>query len=307
MDKRKIKIFVGFIFVIIVLSLNKPEKKIIKTISQPQVKGLEFHSFITAQVGENYLTLSGYTSPLAKIYLTSSLGNLKRETIADKQGFFLFQFVFLPQKTGELCLVAEDLEGLVSPPLFLPEPPPNQNLVIQDILMPPTLSLSEGEILPRKTAAAFGKTFPNSKVLVYQYLDPKFSLSDFIIEKIIKPAFAKTAPILEVESDDDGNFEFNLPSSQPSDLKIFVASIFQKPEFFPKNYSPKSFTLSFKTLSWWELILNFLFFLLAKIYLLFEKIIQDPTRILWLEIPLLAILSLLVLIRSLKEKFIGSY
>jgi len=270
---------------------------------KPAVEGQEFEATIWAQVGENYLTLSGYTSPLAKVYLSSSVGNLKRETYADKSGFFLFQFVFLPQKTGELCLLAQDTNGLVSPPLFLPEPPQNQDIIIENILLAPTLSLSQGETLTLSQADAAGKTFPNSKVLVYQYLDSKTTFWTRIQDLIIKGVWAKTAPILEVEADSEGNFEFNLPSNEPSDLKIFVASIFQKPQLpSEKNYSPKSFTLSFKTLSFWDQLGNFLLYLLANFYFWLKKVFEDPTKIIQLEIIILGLLLLKVGLRALTDK-----
>jgi len=272
---------------------------------KPAVEGQEFEATIWAQVGENYLTLSGYTSPLAKVYLSSSVGNLKRETYADKSGFFLFQFVFLPQKTGELCLLAQDTNGLASPPLFLPEPPQNQDIAIENILLAPTLSLSGGETLTLNQANASGKTFPNSKILAYQYLDPKTTFLTKIQNLIVKGVWAKTAPILEVEADNEGDFEFNLPSNEPADLKIFVASIFQKPQLpSGKNYSPKSFTLSFKTLSFWDLVANFLISILVEIYLLAKKIAEDPTKIIWLEIPILGFLFLKVGLRGMMEKIL---
>lgn len=276
--------------------LSQPEK--------PAVEGIQYVSRVSATVGENFLTLAGWTSPAALVSLTNSLGSLSTQTLADSTGFFLFKFIFLPNKIGELSLMAQDTNGLASTPLFLPEPPSNQDVFIENVLLPPTLSLAKGEILPNETAFAAGKAFPSSKVLVYLYSDPKTSLWAKIRELIIKAVSAKTAPILEVESDNGGDFEFNLPSIEPADLKIFVASIYKKPEFSPQNYSPKSFTLSFKTLSFWELIANFLLSILTKIYLLVKKIAEDPTKIIWLEIPILGFLFLKVGLRGIMEKIL---
>lgn len=272
---------------------------------KPAVEGIQYVSRVSATVGENFLTLTGWTSPKALVSLTNSLGSLSTQTLADSTGFFLFKFIFLPNKIGELSLIAQDTNGLVSAPLFLPEPPPNQDVFIENVLLAPTLGLAKSEILPGETAGASGKTVPHSKVLVYQYLDPKTTFWRKIKEFLIKSVMAKTAPILEVEADDGGNFEFNLPSTEPADLKIFVASIFQKPQLpSEENYSPKSFTLSFKTLSFWELMANFLLSILLKIYLLAKKIAEDPTRIIWLEIPILGFLFIKVGLRGITEKIL---
>lgn len=268
------------------------------------VKGIQFPVRLSAIVGENFLTLTGWTSPAAKVSLTNSLGSLSTQTLADSTGFFLFKFIFLPNKIGELSLIAQDTSGLASTPLFLPEPAKGYDIFIENVLMPPTLNLAKGEILPGETAGASGKTIPLSKVLVYLYSDPKITLWSKIRSLIIKGVWAKTAPILEIEADSEGDFEFNLPSTEPADLKIFVASIYKKPEFSPQNYSPKSFTLSFKTLSFWEVIANFLLLILLKIYLLVKKIAEDPTKIIWLEIPILGFLFFKVGLRGITQKIL---
>jgi len=299
--KIKVINFITIIIVITVITVIAFPSLIklfpsIKLTETPSIQGIQFPTKISATIGEHFLTLSGWTSPQALVFLSSSGGNLSAQTLADQTGFFIFKFVFLPNQIGELSLIAQDSNGLVSSPLYLPEPPSNQDLFIENILLSPTLSLSKSELNPNETVIAFGKTFPNSKILVYQYSDPKTTLWKRIKEFIIKPAFAKTIPILEVESNNQGNFEFNLPSSQPAEQKIFVASL------FGPDYSPKSFTLSFKTLSFWEQVAAILIFLLSKVYLWFETIAEDPTKIIWLEIPLLAFLFIRVLLREWVKK-----
>lgn len=270
------------------------------------VKGIQYAAKLSATVGEHFLTLSGWTSPSAKVTLSSSANSLYGQTTADETGFFIFKFIFLPYKIGELALLAKDVKGFSSPPLYLPEPPTGQDLFIENVLMPPTLSLSSGLINYQQTVSASGKTFPNSKVVIYLYSAPKTTLWKIIQETIIKSVFAKTAPKLEIESDENGNFEFNLPSVEPADEKLFVASFFSKPEISEKNYSPKSFTLSFETLSFWEKIAYFLLLLLGKIYLWFRGISAEPTKIIVLEIPLMIFLFAKLIFRKYAEKAIGT-
>lgn len=298
MFKKNKKYLPLFLFLIPLLAILRPLKSPPdkKTTSSPTVKGIEHKTTISTVVGENYLYLSGYSSPFALIYLSSSIGNIKNNTMADETGFFRFQFVFLPQKTGELCLIAEDLDGQASPPLYLPEPPANRNIHIENVLMPPTLSLFKGKANPNETNAANGKTFPNSKILVYLYSDPYVSFWSKIKNLIIRGVWAKTAPRLEVESDSSGNFEFSLPSVEPADQNLFVASLLYG------NYSPKSFTLSFSTLSLGDKILLVLLWILDLIYLFLKSIVEDPTKVIWLEVPILIFLFLKVLLRGWIEK-----
>jgi len=270
------------------------------------VKGANSVSFTTqvsATVGENYLTITGYTSPQAKVILSSSAGNLYRQTFADNTGYFVFQAVLFPQNVGELSLISQDTNGFSSTPLFLPAPPPSQDVILQGLLMPPTIGLSTGENSYDQPSAVAGKTFPKSPVLIYLYADPEQSFWSTINtfgtnfwNLIVHQAFAKSAPRLEIESDENGDFEVNLPSVEPAMQKIFVASLFDK------NYSPKSFTLTFATLSIWGKIGLFFRSLWEKVLDFFRSIAQDPTKIIWLEIPLLAILFLNLTFRWAVEK-----
>jgi len=271
------------------------------------VKGAQTISFttqISATIGQNLLSITGYTSPQAVVILSSSAGNLSKETIADNNGYFVFTNVLLPEKVGELALISRDINGFASPPLFLPEPPANQSVAIEGILMPPTLGLSAGKNSYDQPSGLSGKTFPNAKVLIYLYADPEqsfwASINNFgtnLWQLVIHPAWAISAPRLEIESDENGNFEVNLPSVAPATQKIFVASLFDK------NYSPKSFTLTFVTLSIWGKTGLFFRSLWEKILDFFRGIAQDPVRIIWLEIPLLAILFLTLTVRWTIDKY----
>jgi hypothetical protein len=265
--------------------------------NQPLVKGAQSSLTITATVGSNQLTLSGHASPQSKVILNSSTGNLYTEAVADEKGYFIFKEVLLPLKVGELSLIAIDTEGLSSPPLFLPEPPSNQDLLMTDILLPPTISLSTGQNSTNQESAVTGKTFPNSPLVVYLYNEPETILGSHLWNLIVHQVWAKAAPLLEIQSSLNGDYEVNLPSVEPAVQRIFVASLFDK------NYSPKSFTLSFATLSIWGKIGRFFGQIWEQTWAYFSSLGQDPSKIIWLEIPLLLILFLGVTLRWAKEKY----
>ena len=268
-----------------------------RSISPPQpVKGSQYSTKISATVGENYLTISGYTSPFAQVTLTSSAGNLNRETTADSTGFFVFKSIFLPKKIGEISLLAEDTAGLVSSPVFLPEPPNNQDVFIENILLSPTITVAESQINPGETISASGKTFPNSQIEVHLYADPKLVWWQTIKEVFVKTAQAKMAPNLTVLTDNLGNFEFNLPTSEPATQRIFVAGLLKN------NYSPKSFTLSFKTLSWLDKLGSFLRDAIIPLFIWLNFIFKDPLRIIIIELFILAFLLIKIALAKPEKK-----
>jgi len=286
------------------------------------VKGIQYITQVSARVGEYYLTLSGYTSPQALVILSSSTGNLSAQTTADQKGFFLFKMVFLPHKIGELSLISQDTDGLASPPVYLPEPSDSEgekDIFIENILLPPTVSFSSGSNDRENGSSAAGKTFPNSKVLVYLYADLKTTLWQKIKTVIVKTVFAKAAPRLETTSNDNGEFEFSLPSVEPAEQKLFVASLAeqislmtnqaratavqpQPPETTVENYSPKSFTLTFETYSIWEKIAAWIILGVARAIIWLRA---NPTNIIWLEIPILFILVVEILLRGWIEKILS--
>ena len=304
MDKQKQIILLGLMVLTITFAIvsRKPAPL---PVEPPAVKGIQAPTKVSARIGEYYLTLSGWTSPAALVTLSSSANSLSGRVTADQNGFFIFRFVFLPNTVGELCLIAQDTSGQASPPLFLPEPANNQNTTIANILMPPTLNLSTGVVTNEETAIASGRTFPDSRVRVYLYSQPETTLWQIIQETVVKSVFAKTVPFLDIQSDTEGDFEFNLPSAEAAEQKVFVAS-FLKPNLAgfkeEEPASPKSFTLSFKSLSFWEKIAYLFGLILIQAYLWLRAIIDDPVKIIWLEIPILSFLFVKILLRGIREK-----
>lgn len=318
MIKEGLKIKITVLSVLVLALILLPviaffSSKGIKPNQDNGVKGIQYVTQISARVGEYYLTLSGYTSPQALVILSSSTGNLSAQTPADQKGFFLFKMVFLPHKIGELALISQDTDGLATPPVYLPEPEAEKNIFIENILLPPTVSFSSGSNDRENGSSAAGKTFPNSKVLVYLYAETKTTLWQQLKEIIIKSVFAKTAPRLEVTSDDSGEFEFSLPSVEPAEQKLFVASLAEQLSLMTnqakaaeeesgetvENYSPKSFTLTFATYSIWEKIAAFIILGIARLIIWLRA---NPSNIIWLEIPIIFILVVEILLRGWLEK-----
>lgn len=326
------KFFLLFIssFLFFLFFLYRPRPVISPEINlRPEVKGEEFLTRMTAIVGGNSLALSGFTSPFASVKLTSSNGSLYRLTTADKNGIFSFFQVPVSGPVGEISLIAQDTDGMTSPPLFLPQPGTNTDVTIADVLMPPTIYLSSGSNLFNQTAYSSGKSFPNSKILVYLYAEPKNDFWSKTWNFIVKSVFAKTAPRLLVETDEKGDFEFSLPTIEPAEQKIFVAGLLRRAGLTERatiieqatgaqgkeqdwlyqtegeDYSPKSFTLSFKTLSFWQRLFAYLVSFLALLHYWLQTILNDPVKIIWLEIPLIIILFLTIIIRAIKERYLS--
>jgi len=248
----------------------------------PQSKTVD----VVARVGGYSINkLSGWTSPFAEVSLSSQ--GVARKTTADETGFFIFNSVSLPDDPKELCLISQDVNQLPSFPLCLAPPPRNQNIEIRDILLSPTLSLDDGKIAAGKTTKASGMTFPHSSVEVYLFTEKDLSfwsrISVFLpfLSPIThhfslltyhfspKSAFAANFPVYETKSNENGYFEFSLPSSSPSTNRLFVgaqkscpsdpsAKALASAEASCEGGSPKSNTLSFQIIGIWELFKRFL-------------------------------------------------
>jgi hypothetical protein len=232
-----------------VLTLDSPAEALPQPVS--------YSITVTAAIGEPKLTLFGWTSPHARVELKGS--QVVEETIANQAGYFFFHRVYLPppQKKlfgnelvyPELCLTSIDTQGLVSFPACLaPLPVGPFDLQVGPVLLPPTISLEQGNFSAEQQVAAQGKTIPNSKVTIYlaNNFSGEPSLIQLFTNLFAPPVDAYSLPQYQIQADEWGHFEFNLPAIQPSTWKLFAATTyFEAP-------SPKSNTLTFKILSFWE-------------------------------------------------------
>jgi len=237
-----IKTIPFFLFLILIyLSFPSPANSQTSTINR-EIR-------ISAAIGEPKLTLFGYTSPQTLVKLEGQ--QVSEETRANQEGFFLFDQVFLPRPDPlypELCLISLDQQQRTSFPVCLPPLPPLPfHFSIGPILLPPTLSLDKGFFLPNEQIKAQGMAAPLAKITIHFANQKKstFPLAN-LKEKIIPPVNALFLPQYQVQANEQGHFELNLPTNQPHHWRVFAsAELLNSP-------SPKSNTLHFKILTRWE-------------------------------------------------------
>jgi hypothetical protein len=259
---------------------------------------IDFGVNVTASVpAEWWLELRGWTSPLAKVELNMEQ-LVKKETIANEQGEFVFNVV-LPRSLAHFCLITTDIASISSPPLCLPAPASTETVLIKEVVMPPTLKVEKGRLAQGETVAAEGYTTPNSEVSPYLFEEqarPRFRLPWSPItnhQSLITTAYAAEVPKFPVKSDQNGFFQFNLPSEAIGKNRIFVGSTFLN------GPSPKSTTLVFNVLSWWRMILERLIAYLLSLLALILRLLAKPEGVILVEV---AIISGIVYFLFFKEK-----
>ena len=207
---------------------------------------------ITASIGENRVTIYGYTSPKSRVELSSP--KVFAVTYSDLEGYFEFDKTLLPKNPSDLCLISLDNNQRSTSPICIPPPPPyNYHTDIGPILLPPTISIENSQIDPNSTVITSGQAIPNSTVIVNFYKIDNTALS------FPKQIEAYSLPSITATSDSSGNFSLNLPTAYSSDYRLYASAKFND------NYSPKSNTLIYFLPSFFSLFLQqypFLFFLL---------------------------------------------
>jgi len=236
---HKLSVFICALSVLIcALCLSVP------TFAQSQ-RSLLYEVEVSATIGEPKLTVFGWTSPQALVELKGQ--RVSELAVADETGYFYFDRVFLPPPKPnypEICLSVVDRASRISsfPTCLPPLPPKLGEIRVGPVLLPPTLSLEKGEFLPGQQVKATGATFPKSKVKIFLANSASNLVSHL---PGVKEAYALFLPQYEIQSDQQGNFEFNLPASYPQKWKVYATAEFQG------SPSPKSVSLSFRVLGWW--------------------------------------------------------
>lgn len=248
-------------------------------------KDYTYHVTVTATVGQPKLTIYGYTSPGAKVLLTGK--QVADQTTADNDGYFIMEHVYFPEpKMGypEVCLNAVDVRKRISFPTCLPRIPLNipLEITVGPVLLPPTVSIGKNTLQIGEQVIAKGATFPNSDVIV------SMANNEAGTSVLIKKANAFFLPKYETISNQSGEFELNLPSVRSSSWRVFATANFQQD--YP---SPKSNTLSFRVMNWWELVL-------FKIWLIVSLFLLPKNR--YILILPAAILAIALMILFSKEK-----
>jgi len=239
---------------------------------------------ISAAIGEPKLTLFGYTSPNALVQLDGQ--RVSEEVIAEQNGYFFFDRVFLPRPNPqypELCLTSIDTRSRISFPTCLPPLPLGPfDITVGPVLLPPTITLSRGSFLPKEQIVAEGLTIPNSGVMIFLAND---AAKKSFISRLVPAAFAYTLPQYQTQADQNGRFEFNLPTIKKSNWKIFAGAIWQN------SPTPKSNTLNFKIQSWLD-------WFLSKVTSLLRAVLGVLRPFLWLIVIMIEVLVVSLLINK---------
>jgi uncharacterized protein YcfL len=185
---------------------------------------------ISASIGQNRVTINGYTSPQSRVELTSP--RVYAVTYSDDNGYFIFDKTILPRHPSDLCLSSIDNHQRHSYPVCIPPPPENNDHTdIGPILLPPTITLENDQVNPNSTILTSGQSIPNSQISLHFYKVDDQGLT------FPKPVQAYSLPSLSVNSDSQGNFNINLPTAYASDYRLYASTRYSR------NYSPKSNTL----------------------------------------------------------------
>lgn len=185
---------------------------------------------VSASIGENEVTIFGYTSPNSRVELTGI--NIYALDFSDDTGYFEFNKLVLPKNPPEFCLQSKDASNRSSSLICLPPPPAtNYHTDIGPIILPPTVSLEQDKINPNSTVISSGQSIPKSTVTVYFY-----KVNDSA-ESFPKIAEAYSLPKIETTTDENGNYSINLPTAYSSDYRLYTSVKYDD------NFSPKSNTL----------------------------------------------------------------
>lgn len=237
------------------------------------------------------LTIFGYGPAGIPVSLTGK--NVLEITTSNESGYFEFNNVPLPDLTEtlkfypELCLQGYYKE-VSTQPVCLPKIPTGQEeYKIGPVLLSPIIVIENQEALVKSQIKAVGKAIPNSPIQAYLAKESRENILNIIKNiRLIQKVSAYYLPKYETKSDENGNFEFNLPTDSQAKWRIFVSYTFHD------QNSPKSNTLSYQVKSpILELIKKFLQYLI-------KFILSEPL----ISLIIVEILFLIVLIYLTTKK-----
>jgi len=204
---------------------------------------------ITATIpASGNIRLFGYTAPEANVQAEGY--RVFAQTISDANGYFKIDPLSVSVQATEICLTTIDSQRRVGFPLCINAANIGSDAEVGPLLLSPTLGFSNGTVWQNQTAAADGRTIPNSKV-VFHFFEVTGTLSNqrlfTTLANILHPtAEAANVPSLETVTNSQGAFSINLPTARAAGYRLFVNAIFLN------SPTPKSNTLSFKVDSFWQ-------------------------------------------------------
>ncbi len=215
-------------------------------------------------------SIFGYSSPGAKVHIDNP--GMYMDTTADAEGYFEFGSFFSRLLIEDICLVAQDEAGRVSPPVCIPPVPSSDSDAIGPVIMPPTLSLTGDSFYSGDEVSLTGQTTPNTEVNLSLFTDEtKSGLttlrdSEAPVERRLYAAislaagrlnpfrqvYAASLPKQTIKVDKKGNFTLKLGSEDPQYYRTFGQTVLEK------AFSPKSVTLNFDIFPGWFVIMKFI-------------------------------------------------
>jgi len=248
----KIKKLLPLFFIFFLISVSNQTCLAITLVDKTIIKRRDFPAqniaIVTADVPGFIFDLEGLTSPSARVEFFSTEGNINLQTVADNNGVFHFKNVYAPSQTGEFCFISYDINYVANNPLCFSAPPPKTKTTISGIILSPTLWLSKSLFHQNELVSANGRTFPNAELAVY-FFEQEQSVLKELLDVFAPQVFARQGPKLTVNSDNNGNFSFNLPTHKSNLWRLFIG-----PKLENQTMTAKSNTLEFMTLASWQFI-----------------------------------------------------
>jgi len=192
-----------------------------------------------ATIGMSYLSIYGYGPVNSEVNLRG-LG-VSEKAVSDSTGLFRFNSVYsFTYIYPELCIQAVDGQNRVTQPTCIPALPNNSIIPLEvgPILLSPTLSLTDNKIITGEDSYLSGKTTPDTDVFIYLARNKNNDILSFV-----PTANAYSLPILNIMSNEVGEFDINMPTSDTASYKVFASTK------FGGNLSAKSNTLQFVVIS----------------------------------------------------------
>ena len=258
--KYDLRIIALFIFLTSYLILQAP----VRAFDIDKTKNVN----VSAAIDDNRVFIFGFTSPNSRV----ELSNIKvfDVTYSKDNGYFEFDRIILPKDPGELCLLAADDNSRHTNPVCIPPPPPTNYLTnIGPIILPPTLTIDSNSVKANSTTAASGQSIPFSDISIYLYQ------VDSHAPVIPRPVQAFGLPIFTTRTDQQGNYDLNIPTSLSSDYRLFSTVLFAT---LP---SPKSNTITYALPTAQNIVVIiplFFFSLLLFGYLLYLYFSKKPVH-----------------------------
>lgn len=149
------------------------------------------------------LVIYGYGPINSEVYLTGF--GISQKTDSLPNGYFSFNKIYSYSLTyPEVCIQAKDSNGLITQPTCIPALPVNNFVpnMIGPVLLSPTITLSNNNIVVNNEVIVSGNTIPNTNIIVYV-------TNNYFL------------PIYQITSDYNGRYEFSFIPSVSDSYKMF--------------------------------------------------------------------------------------